>query len=215
MLKSMHHSFYDDPVYRKNHSEITKKYYALHPRVKSTITRICNNLNCKLSFQVRKPSDPKLYCSRSCAASINNLGRIQSLKTRMKISAAIKALPPSFYQKVFMANKKPRVILTCSNAFCKRNFKVLPYQAKVRKYCSNKCVMQIVGSMTTSPKATKSKPGIRKDIDPAICFYSTWEANIARVFNLSGIVWEYAPKIFYLGGHTYRPDFYLPEENKF
>ncbi len=42
-------------------------------------------------------------------------------------------------------------------------------------------------------------------------FYSTWEANIARVFNLVGLVWDYAPKIFDLGMHTYRPDFHLSE----
>jgi hypothetical protein len=67
--------------------------------------------------------------------------------------------------------------------------------------------------LTTSPKASKGKPGIRPDINPSICFYSTWEANVARVFNLVGIKWQYGPKIFDLGQHTYRPDFYLPTEN--
>ncbi|KKU79997.1 MAG: hypothetical protein UY06_C0008G0008 [Candidatus Amesbacteria bacterium GW2011_GWA2_47_70] len=73
--------------------------------------------------------------------------------------------------------------------------------------------MKIIGSQTTSPKASKGKPGIRQNIDPNICFYSTWEANIARVFNLVGLKWQYAPKIFNLGKHTYRPDFYFPEYN--
>lgn len=210
----MRPAFYDNPTYRKKQSEITRRYLILHPQVTPPIIRICNNSNCKVPFQIHKPSDPKIYCGHSCAASVNNLGRHQSIETRNKISAAIKALPVGYYQKIHLA-KKPRVTLICNNPACKRNFEVLPYKAKVRKYCSNNCVMQVVGRMTTSPKAAKSKPGVRSDIDPEICFYSTWEANIARVFNLLGIKWKYAPEIFDLGAHTYRPDFYLPEENKF
>ncbi len=208
----MRPAFYDDPNYRKKQSEITKRFYALHPRSKIPIIKICNNPKCKLPFQVTKPSDPKIYCSHSCATYINNLGRIQSIETRLRISNAIKALPPGHYQRIYLA-KKPRVTLICNNPACKRKVEILPYQAKTRKYCSNKCVMQIVGKMTTSPKAAKSKPGIRYDIDPKICFYSTWEANVARVFNLINIKWEYAPTIFDIGLHTYRPDFYLPEDN--
>ncbi len=34
---------------------------------------------------------------------------------------------------------------------------------------------------------------------------------MARVFNLVNLKWVYAPKLFDLGGHTYRPDFYLPD----
>lgn len=210
----MRPAFYDDPIYRKKQSEITKNYYALHPRIKPLITRVCNNLKCKLAFQVGKPSDPKIYCSRSCSASVNNLGRHQSLETRQKIAAAIRALPPGHYQRIYLA-KKPRVTLLCNNPNCRNEFKVLPYKANVRKYCSVKCAMQIVGKMTTSPKAAKSKPGIRTDISSTIIFYSTWEANIARVFNLIDLNWVYAPTLFNIGLHTYRPDFYLPESNSY
>jgi len=85
-------------------------------------------------------------------------------------------------------------------------------QAEItRKYCCIHCLITTIGRRTTSPKASKGKPGVRIDVSPAICFYSTWEANIARVFNLVGIKWVYAPKIFNLGEHTYRPDFYLPD----
>lgn len=103
---------------------------------------------------------------------------------------------------------KPKVTLTC--IACNKKFEVLPYLAKTRKYCCIHCLITTIGRRTTSPKASKGKPGVRIDISPTICFYSTWEANIARVFNLVGIKWIYAPKIFDLGEHTYRPDFYLP-----
>lgn len=136
--------FYDDPFYKQKQAEITKKYYALHPRAKILITRTCNNPSCKLPFQVKKSSNPKIYCSHSCAASVNNLGRRQSLETRKKIAASIKVLPPGHYQRIYRA-KKPRIILTYVNPVYN---------------CSNHCVMQVVGRMTTSPKAAKSKPGI-------------------------------------------------------
>jgi len=71
----MRPAFYDDPIYKRKQSEITRKYYQLHPRIKIPIVRICNNSNCKSPFQVAKPSDPKIYCGHSCAATINNLSR--------------------------------------------------------------------------------------------------------------------------------------------
>lgn len=71
----MRPAFYDDPTYRRKQAEITRRYYALHPRIKVLITRTCNNTSCKLLFKVTQPSDPKIHCSRSCAATINNLKR--------------------------------------------------------------------------------------------------------------------------------------------
>lgn len=38
---------------------------------------------------------------------------------------------------------------------------------------------------------------------------------MARVYNLVGIRWSYAPKLFDLGKHTYRPDFYLIYFNEY
>ncbi|MBI2590894.1 MAG: hypothetical protein HYW33_03400 [Candidatus Blackburnbacteria bacterium] len=105
--------------------------------------------------------------------------------------------------------------MRCTNPVCNKNFEVVPYLAKTRKFCTAHCAISFIGRQTTSPKAAKSKPGIRQDIDSNICFYSTWEANVARVFNLIGLRWEYAPKIFDLGEHTYRPDFYLPDDDLF
>jgi len=209
-------AFYDNPSYKQKQAEITRKYWKLGTFSNLLVPlekRQCVNQKCSETFKV-KPYDPKKFCSSSCAASVNNLGRHQSIKTRQKIAAAIKALPPGYYQRIYLI-KKPRVILICSNPACRRKFAVIPYKAKVRRYCSNKCTMQVVGRMTTSPKAAKSKPGVRSDIDPKICFYSTWEANIARVFNLLKIKWEYSPTIFDIGLHTYRPDFYLPDSNSY
>ena len=121
-----------------------------------------------------------------------------------KISNAIKVLPNDKRGKHF---SKPKVKISCLN--CKKSFELVPYLAKRQKYCSVHCAIKVTGRLTTSPKASKGKNGIRLDIDPNINFYSTWEANVARVYNLVKLRWEYAPEIFDLGKHTYRPDFYL------
>lgn len=199
--------FYSEPAYKQKQSTISKNnwkkgIYTL--LVKPLEKRICKNTNCARSFSV-KPYDPKIFCSKNCAASINNTNRILSEVTKRKIASALR----NSISSLKGIEKVSRIIKTCAS--CQNPFKVLPYLARKRKFCSNKCAMKIIGGLTTSPRASKGKPGIRVDIHPEICFYSTWEANIARTFNLVNIIWEYAPRIFDLGTHTYRPDFYLPQ----
>jgi len=75
--------------------------------------------------------------------------------------------------------------------------------------------MHVVGSKPTSPRASRGKAGIRKDISPSIYFYSRWEANIARLYEYLEVKWEYAPRVFDIGGQNYTPDFYLPETDTY
>lgn len=204
----MRATFYDNPEYKKKQAEITHHYWQIgrFDFKRKSETRTCQNSVCSRLFIV-KPSDLKRFCSKSCSASVINKGRIISLESRIKRSLRMKGRP-----NPFRGTRKVKYIsIFCQNPNCAKQFELAPYLAKRRKYCSNNCVMQIVGRMTTSPKAAKSKPGIRKDVSPIIVFYSTWEANIARVFNLINIKWEYSPTIFNIGLHTYRPDFYLPD----
>lgn len=209
----MRHSFYDDPVYKAKQSAGTKILWEKHKYqhlIKPLPKKICQNSFCHKIF-IDKDSDRKIYCSRSCAASVNNHKRTHSFATRLKISLALKGNDNPNKE----SHRIPKLPIVCQNLKCKKQFFVLPYLAKRRKYCSNQCAMAVIGGKTTSPKASKGKPGIRLDIDTKICFYSTWEANFARVLNLLKIKWLYAPKRFNLDKHTYRPDFYLPEDNKF
>ena len=61
-----------------------------------------------------------------------------------------------------------------------------------------------------------SKKGKREDLG-WVYFRSSVEANIARYFNFIGAKWEYEPREFVFpikrGIRSYRPDFYLPEED--
>ncbi|WKZ25626.1 MAG: hypothetical protein QY322_04590 [bacterium] len=200
--------FYTDPEYKKKQSEISKRNWAAgiyNYKIKALVTRSCKRTNCNNKFLV-KPYDHKTYCSQRCSALINNTGRKMSESTKMKISKTLKALPNRLRGKHF---SKPKIKIVCLN--CHKSFELVPYLAKTQKYCSIHCNIVRLGRKTTSPKASKGKNGIRIDISPTINFYSTWEANVARIYNLIGLKWEYAPSLFDLGKHTYRPDFYLSE----
>lgn len=208
----MPYPFYLDPKYKIKQAEITRQnwksgIYNFRRNLKEE--RICKHPECSNTFFV-KLSESKRYCSKQCSGLILNKGRVLSETTKQKISYAIKNLPKSKRGKHFT---KPKISLICN--FCNKTFDVVPYLSVHRKYCSVKCSSKTLGRLTTSPKASKGKNGIRSDIDPNINFYSTWEANIARVYILVGLKWQYAPKIFDLGDHTYRPDFYLPDFNTF
>lgn len=206
MLKHMRYAFYDSPEYREKQAHITKNNTekGLYAHLKKQERRVCARTGCDASFIV-SPSDPKRYCSQRCATIANNSGRILPESVRRKIAQAALNKPNSF--KGVM--KVPRATSICANPKCGKAFTHERYM--VRKYCSVHCNITVTGSKATSPKASRGKAGIRKDISDTIYFYSRWEANVARLYSHLKIGWEYAPRSFDIGGHTYTPDFYLPE----
>ena len=170
--------------------------------------RKCTRQECGKIFEVKK-SDPKIYCSQSCAGKVNNVGRGPlSEGTKLKIAKALTGRKNPHW-----GIKIPRVEVICVNPKCKGIF--LKERWMKKKFCSNKCAMAVIGGKPTSPKAARGKAGIRKDISDIIYFYSRWEANIARLFNFLGINWEYQTKTFDLCSQNYTPDFYLPDRNAY
>lgn len=203
-------SFYSSPEYRNKQATIARKNWKMgvyRNNIKSYEIRRCKNQNCTNVFKV-KPGNSKIFCSSRCSAHLNNIGRRHSIDTKLKIAKSLSLLPKRDFKR-----RKDTVAILCNG--CGSCFEVAPYLSKTRKYCSSSCAIKTIGGQTTSARASKGKSGVRKDISMEICFYSTWEANVARVFNLLNIKWQYAPKIFDLGKHTYRPDFYLPEYDMF
>jgi len=199
--------FYSNLEYKQKQALITKKnwengIYNFRRNLKEK--RLCKNPKCDNTFLV-KHSELKTYCSRRCSGLVNNKNRTLSEITKRKISLALKLLPK---EKRGIHFTKTKVKMICLN--CHKLFELVPYLSRTQKYCSVRCAIKVTGRLTTSSKASKGKNGVRVDIDSNINFYSTWEANVARVYNLVKLRWEYAPKIFNLGEHTYRPDFYLP-----
>ena len=205
----MSYEFYQSKEYRKKQSAITKENWRKgifdfrYKREK----RICARKGCSRTFEVT-PSDPKIYCSKSCAAQINNKKREPpSRETRLKIAKSLKGRENPFKGII----KVPRIKTICANPKCKKIF--LRERWTSRKFCSNRCAIKVIGGKPTSPKAARGKAGIREDISKIIYFYSRWEANIARLFNYLGVKWVYQPKTFDLGSQNYTPDFYLSDYN--
>jgi hypothetical protein len=205
----MPRNFYHLKEYQKKQSEIMKENWkkGLFDCIRKREKRICAREGCGKLFEA-KLSDIKIYCSSSCAATVNNVKRGKfSEATKLKISKALTGKISPRLGKILA----PRILVTCGNPRCEKSF--LRENYRLRKYCSNGCAMAVIGGKPTSPKASKGKGGIRKDISDTIYFYSRWEANFARLMSYLNIEWEYEPKTFDLKTQNYTPDFYLPEAN--
>lgn len=168
--------------------------------------RKCARKECGKIFEV-KQSDPKIYCCSSCSARINNIGRVLSKETKLKIANSLTGKKSPFKGII----KVPRVEVKCANPNCGKLFIAIKWSK--RRFCGNKCAMAVIGGKPTSPKAARGKAGIRKDISKTTYFYSRWEANLARLFNHIDIRWLHQPRIFNLGSQNYTPDFYLPDHD--
>jgi len=193
--------------YRERQSHISKvawqRRLANFPYKRET--RLCARSKCGITFTT-EPGDPKKYCSQSCAARmINQLRGKRSDETKRKISATLKGRPNPRRGSITV----PRIRVICRNPDCNKKF--LKERWRKKRFCSNICAMRVIGGQPTSPRASKGKGGIRKDISPTIYFYSRWEANMARLYSYLNIPWEYAPATFDIGGQKYTPDFYLPK----
>lgn len=202
----MRHAFYDSEEYRTKQSLLAKKNWkrGIYDFYIKREKRECRRESCKSIFETIL-SDPKIYCSLSCAAHVNNQKRILSRKTRSKISRSLQGRVNPLKGTV----KVPRVRIKCGNLYCKKIFWEAPYLK--RKFCSNPCAIKVIGSRPTSPKAARGKAGVRKDIDSKSYFYSRWEANMARLFSYLSIKWVFQPRTFEIGRQKYTPDFYLPK----
>ncbi len=206
----MLYSFYDSPEYRNKQARVTKNNAkkGIYEHLKKSERRNCARDGCGEVF-ITFHSDPKRFCSRSCAITVNNSKRKWPESVKQKIAKAAKnrASPSKGILKV------PRVSAVCANPRCRKVFTHERYVA--RKYCSVHCNMAVIGSRPTSPKASRGKAGVRGDVSNSIYFYSRWEANVARLYTYLGVKWEYASVSFDIGGHTYTPDFYLPGTNAY
>jgi len=205
----MNHDFYNTREYKEKQSIIMKKNWrkGVFKFLLKREKRKCARRGCGRTFEV-KISDPKLYCSHGCSATINNIKRgACSEKTKKKISKSLTGRKNPHCG----VRRLKRVEIVCANLKCRKIFFPDPWTH--RKFCSNKCSMIVIGGRPTSGKAARGKGGIRKDIDQNTYFYSRWEANFARLLNQWDIKWIHQPKTFDLKTQTYTPDFYLPNFN--
>lgn len=105
--------------------------------------KICAHCHIKLEYTKRKNN----FCSRSCAASVTNFGRIISEKHRKSTSDALKLAHAE--NRAFNSGKE-KIEIVCGS--CKKVFTTLPCHS-ARKYCSREC------SVIDSPNNLKGKAG--------------------------------------------------------
>ncbi len=208
----MSKDFYKSAEYRAKQSAITKLIWRSGRLnfLRKQVTKTCRREDCGNRFSVT-PSDPKVYCSRRCAALVNSPKRTHSEETKEKIRFLLTG------RKYPNRPKVPPRFSICRNSTCQKEF-MWKYWRPVTnpiKYCSRMCLIKDIGSRPTSPRAARAKAGVRIDIDPKTYFFSRWEANYARLLNLQGIQWIHQPKTFRLKKQNYTPDFYLPRQDKF
>src|SRR3989344_3267495 len=151
---------YSLPEYRERQSHISKvawqRRLANFPYKRET--RKCARSQCKVTFTV-SPGDPKRYCSQSCAAQATNRARgRRDDATRRKISESLKGRP-SPYKGIILV---PHISVVCANPKCDKEF--VKERWRKKHYCSNLCAMSVVGGKPTSPRASRGKAGIRKDV---------------------------------------------------
>ncbi|MDO8474078.1 MAG: hypothetical protein Q7S62_00790 [bacterium] len=188
----MSYSFYQTKEYKEKQSSLMKANWkkGLFDVLYKRTAKTCRRRGCTNVFEV-KPSDEKIYCSRSCAASVVNVGRgSRPIEVRLNISKALKERALLFPSPLKGKIKVPRTKMRCFNPLCVKTFLFERY--KERKFCSNQCAMDVIGGRPTSPRASRGKAGIRKDVSDTIYFYSRWEANMARLYTYLGIQWIYA-----------------------
>ena len=124
-----------------------------------------------------------------------------------------------------------REIFICEHCGTKKE--TIPFFAKKRRFCSNKCsasfwfstdkgqehlkALQKIGTtaaIKSNKVHTRAKGGYRNDIGHYV--RSSWEANYCRYLLFKNRLYFYEPKTFELpNGKTYTPDFYLVDRNIF
>lgn len=99
----------------------------------------------------------------------------------------------------------------------KERYKKLSERMKGHRH-SKESIEKMIKNRSNPSIPFRGKAGIRPDLNQY--FRSTWEANMARVFNMMLIDYHFEPKTFWLkrsdgSDISYTPDFYLPKFDKY
>lgn len=188
------------------------------------VIRLCKI--CSVEMRVKEKSARK-YCSRKC----QNAGSGEANKGRVAWNKGIR--PSTFIE---------RIQIKCSLLSCSNLISVRPQMAqklideKRNHYCSRECYLISVSNRTKGSRnpmfgrkryfseATiekfkikthgHGKAGFRDDIGHFV--RSSWEADFARLWKYLKVPYEYEKHRFDLDEFgKYKPDFYLPELDRY
>lgn len=195
---------------------------AMEANIKNKQNRIKEyNKSPNLCFKCSKSIDyekrTNKFCSRSCSASHNNIGREQTQNTKNKISKSL-----ATYNRVYANNrihtnkgqlKSYCVIHLNVCIICDKMFYVSS-ELKERKTCSYECSMIAKSRNSLKTKITKY---YNKYQDKIVYLQSTWELNIAIWLDENNIEWIRPSCISWIDSmgtkRKYYADFYLKQYN--
>lgn len=109
----MSKSFYKDPEYKIKQSESTKDLWSkgiYNKLLKPFTLKKCLNPVCNKEFQV-KPYNPKIYCSRSCAATANNPKRTKSYPLCQSCNQELRQLRNKFCSNKCQGNYQYKIYI--------------------------------------------------------------------------------------------------------
>jgi hypothetical protein len=181
---------------------------------------LCKCCNSPLVYGKRKNA----FCSKSCAATYNNTGRVRTDESKQKTSRAsiiaysLLSEEKKEQRRTNQINrykvKNPDVEFTCP--ICKGKF-MIPYIKRHRKTCgADDCKIQAsVGVRTYQNGSRKPVWFYNPTEGKEVLLDSSWEVKTAELLIAKSIKWIRPPFIKWQDkkGKTrrYFPDFYLPD----
>lgn len=190
----------------------------------SNVKFTCENCNKTIvlkRFQLKSHGYERKYCSRKCWDEVmktNNPSFREEVKEKLRgrdvwNDGLTKETDPRV-KEMYIGRKNVRLFGKDNPMYGKvgeqNPFFGKKHSKETITIMSEKAIKRIQGQKVFA----NSKSGFREDLN--CWFRSSWEANVARYFNLNRIDWVYEKQYLSLAsGKKYLPDFYLPKENKF
>lgn len=181
---------------------------------------LCKCCNSPLDYSKRKNA----FCSKSCAATYNNTGRVRTEESKQKTGKSLVlaySLLPKEKKEQRRTNqvnryrsKHPDVEFTCP--ICSGKF-MIPYKQRHRKTCgADDCKIQAsVGIRTYQNGSRKPVWFYNPYENKEVLLDSSWEVKTAELLTAKDIKWTRPPFIKWQDKHgktrRYFPDFYLPD----
>jgi len=171
----------------------------------------CKNCNAALPYSKRKNK----FCNNSCAASLNNIGRVQSNKQKKVAAETLKCTR----KKNGGNNRNYCKLYSKICKICKNEF-LVGYRRKQVKTCCKKCATIASVKIRAYPNGRIKRTWFFNPYEnKKVLLESSWEVKIANLLIKKDIEWIRPAPIEWTDNnnveHLYFPDFYLTDYNAY
>ena len=172
--------------------------------------------NCHIEFESRIKN--RKFCSKSCAASYNNTGRIRTEESKKKTSQSLLGKPHSIARRQKQMLK--RKFTNCP--ICNTDMVYIIGAWRNKKTCgAQECINEYLRrQQLANPSKTCGKRHSKKFIcenikGESFCMCSSYERDFVEKLNSFGVYWIRPQQIPYIDSEGYSrhyfPDVYVPE----